>query len=256
MDIVIIEDETRTAKDIAATLSAIRPSYRVRSILDSIEQALDWFQTNTAPDLVISDIQLGDGLAFSIFRQVELKCPIIFCTAYNEYALQAFETNGIDYILKPVNDTALEKSLAKVEGMLNSLSPRYDIGHLESLIREMYNRNARFKTSFLVSFRNQLIPIQTDDIAFFKIESDSTVLYTRNGTGYAIAKTLESLEMQLDPVSFRRANRQYIVSFSGIGQVEYYDERKLLVRLRGFPKEEVIVSKQKATEFIRWMEER
>ena len=256
MNIVIIEDETQTARDIAATLSVIRPAYRVLANLDSIEQAVDWFTQHISPDLVISDIHLGDGLAFSIFKKIDLRCPIIFCTAYNEYAMQAFATNGIDYILKPVTDKALERSLLKVETMIQSLAPRYNIDHLEKLILDMYKRSEKFKTSFLVSFRNQLIPIQTDEVALFKIETDSTVLYTRQGQKYSIAKSLDALESQLDPSNFRRANRQYIVSFQAVSQIEYYDERKLRVKLKGFPTEEIVVSKQKATEFIHWMEDR
>lgn len=256
MDIVIIEDETQTARDIAETLSLIRPGYRVLSMLDSVEQAADWFRHNVEPDLVISDIHLGDGLAFSIFKKVDLRCPIVFCTAYNEYAMQAFETNGIDYILKPVNDKALERSISKVESMIRTLAPRYNIEYLENVIRDMYNRDAKFKTSFLVSFRNLLIPIQTEEIALFKVGSDSTLLYTYQGQKFSIGKSLDALESQLDPADFHRANRQYIISFSSVSQVEYYDERKLLVRMKGFPSEEIVVSKQKASEFIRWMEDR
>jgi DNA-binding LytR/AlgR family response regulator len=256
MNIAVIEDETQTALDIARTLSVIRPAYRVLIILDSIEQALDWFEKNPMPDLVISDIHLGDGLAFSIFKKVHINCPVIFCTAYNEYAMQAFQANGLAYILKPVTDEALEKSLTKVEMMIRSLAPRYNIDGLERLIVEMYKRSGKHKTSFLVQFRNQLIPVQTNDICFFKVDRNCTFLYIRQGQKYIIPKSLDALETQLDPMHFHRANRQYIISFSSVDQVEYYDERKLLVKLKGFPLEEIIVSKGKATEFIRWMEDR
>jgi DNA-binding LytR/AlgR family response regulator len=256
MNIVLIEDEAQTALDIFKTISVIRPEYRVLSTLDSIEQAVEWFEKNPMPDLVISDIHLGDGLAFSIFKKTKITCPVIFCTAYNEYAMQAFETNGIDYILKPITDKALEKSISKVETMIKSLAPRYNIDDLERLIMDMYKRSGKYKTNFLVQFRNQLIPIQTYDISFFKVEADSCCLYTRQGQKYLIPKSLDYLESQLDPMHFHRANRQYIVSFSAVSQVEYHDDRKLLVKLKGFPAEQILVSKGKATEFIRWMEDR
>jgi DNA-binding LytR/AlgR family response regulator len=256
MNIVIIEDEIQTAWDIQNTIATIRPHFKVLSVLDSIESATDWFGKNKNPDLVISDIQLGDGLAFTIFRKMPLTCPIIFCTAYNEYAMQAFESNGIDYILKPVNEKSLEKSMTKLESMVKAFVPSYNIDNLERLIADIYLRNGKYRTSFLIPFRHQLIPIQTEEIALFKVYDDSSVILTKLGQKYPISKTLDSLEQQLDPLNFYRANRQYIVSYSAINQAEYYDERKLLIKIKAFPAEHIIVSKAKATEFVRWMEER
>jgi DNA-binding LytR/AlgR family response regulator len=254
MDIVIIEDEVETAWDIQNTIASIRPDFKILAVLDSIESANDWFGNNKNPDLVISDIQLGDGLAFAIFKTVQLTCPIIFCTAYNEYAMQAFETNGIDYILKPVNEKSLEKSIVKLESMFKAFVPRYH--DFERLITEMNTRNKSYKTSLLIPYRNQLIPIQTDDVALFKIDGDSSVLLTKQGQKYPVSKTLDSLEEQLDPKNFYRANRQYIVSYSAISQVEHYDERKLLVKMKACPAEHIVISKAKTTEFVRWMEDR
>jgi DNA-binding LytR/AlgR family response regulator len=256
MNIVIIEDEVETAWDIQNTIATIRPDFKILAVLDSIESATDWFGKNKNPDLVISDIQLGDGLAFAIFKKVQLTSPIIFCTAYNEYAMQAFETNSIDYILKPVNEKSLEKSIAKLESMFKAFVPRYNVDDLERLITDIYLRNKSYKTSLLVPYRSQLIPIQTNDIALFKIDSNYSVLLTKQGQKYPVSKTLDSLEEQLDPMNFHRANRQYIVSYSAISKVEHYDERKLLVKIKAFPGEHIVISKAKTTAFVRWMEDR
>lgn len=256
MDLVIIEDEMQTALDIQHTLSAIRPNINVMAILDSVEQAVYWFSGNERPDLIISDIQLGDGLTFSIFKKVEIICPVIFCTAYNEYALEAFESNGIDYILKPFNETTLDRSIAKVEMISRSFSSRIDMHKLETLIRRMYLNGIRYRSRFLVCFRNKLIPIQADEIAFMKVDCDLTYIFTRHGHKYSISKSLDALEAQLDPNTFYRANRQYIISYNAVRQVEYYQERKLLLRLKDFEAEEIIISKVKATSFVRWLEER
>jgi DNA-binding LytR/AlgR family response regulator len=254
MNTLIIEDEIQTAWDIANCIETLRPNFKIVATLDSVETALDWLRRNPSPDLIISDIQLGDGLSFEIFKKVELKSPIIFCTAFNEYAIQAFESNGIDYILKPVNEKCLERSIAKLESIISYLAPRYDIANLERILQSLSERDNRYKNSFLVPYRNQLIPVEVQDVAFFKCQEGSTELFTRNGHRYSFTKSLDSIEAQLDPRHFYRANRQYIVAYKSVRHIEHYDDRKLLLELDAVANEQIIISKARASEFLAWME--
>jgi DNA-binding LytR/AlgR family response regulator len=261
MNVVIIEDEIQSAWDIENCLTTLRPNFRILATLDSVETALEWFSENPAPDLIISDIQLGDGLSFEVFRRIELRIPIIFCTAFDEYAIQAFESNGIDYILKPINEKLFEKSLGKLELLAARLAPKYDapryeMDSLERMISALSEKEARHKNSFLIAYRNQLIPIETQEIALFKFNNGSTELMTRDGRRYGLNKTLDSVESQLDPRQFYRANRQYIVAYKSIRHIEHYEDRKLLVKLDWGISEQIIISKAKASEFLAWMEDR
>src|SRR5688572_6461198 len=254
MNVVIIEDEVQTAWDIRNTIEKVRPGYSVVAMLDHVESGIEWFQKNAKPDLIISDIRLGDGLSFDIFRNVPLPCPIIFCTAYDEYAMEAFKNNGVDYLLKPVNDLMLDRSLKKVEGFVNSTKETINMKLLESLRHSLENKELRYRRSFLVSYRSQLIPIQTDQIALFNIENKDVFLYTHEGKRYPIPDTLEQLETMLPSEHFFRANRQYIVAFRAIRHIEHFDARKLLVETGLNGLDSLVVSKAKASEFLSWVE--
>lgn len=256
MNIAIIEDEIQTAWDIRNCIETLRPNFNIVATLDSVESAVDWLIRNPSPDLIFSDIQLGDGLSFEIFRKTDLKSPIIFCTAFNEYAIQAFESNGIAYILKPINEKLFEKSILKVESIINHFSPRYDLDSLEKMIRSLSQRETKYKNSFLVSYRTQLIPVETQDIAIFKYLDGSTELVTTDLDRYTLGKSLDALEAQLDPTQFYRANRQYIVAYRSVTRIEHHDDRKLLLKLHPGLDEQIVVSKAKASAFLSWMEER
>jgi DNA-binding LytR/AlgR family response regulator len=256
MNIAIIEDEIQTAWDIRNCIETLRPHFRVVTTLDSVEVAIEWLAKNPSPDLIISDIQLGDGLSFEIFKKADLKSPIIFCTAFNEYAIQAFESNGIDYILKPINEKLFERSILKVESIINHLSPRYDMDGLEKMIRSLSQREQKYKSSFLVSYRNQLIPVEIQDIGLFKYQEGFTELITTDSQRYTLTKSLDALEAQLDPTQFYRANRQFIIAYKSVKRIEHYDDRKLLLKLEPATNEQVVISKAKASAFLSWMEER
>lgn len=256
MTIVIIEDEVHTAWDIENCIKTLRPDYQVLAVLDSIESSIEWFLGNPHPDLVISDIQLGDGLAFGIFQKVELTCPVIFCTAYDEYAIQAFHSNGIDYILKPINETLFEASLQKLESIAKRFAPKYNREILEMLLTSFQSKVRKYKTSFLIHFRNQLLPIATDSILLFKVDHDTTGIFLRDGRKFQLSKPLDAIESQVDPRRFYRANRQTLLAFEAIQRIEHYDDRKLLVTLDGVASEPVIVSKAKSASFLAWVENR
>lgn len=256
MNIAIIEDEIQTAWHIRNCIETLRPNFKVVTTLDSVEGAVEWLTKNPSPDLIISDIQLGDGLSFDIFKKTDLRSPIIFCTAFNEYAIQAFESNGIDYILKPINERVFERSILKVESIINHLSPRYDMEGIEAMIRLLSQREPKYKNSFLVSYRTQLIPVDVQDIALFKYQEGFTELVTTDSHRYTLSKSLDALEAQLDPNQFYRANRQFIIAYKSVKQIEHYDDRKLLLKLQPATTEQVVISKAKASAFLDWMETR
>lgn len=256
MTIVIIEDEVHTAWDIQNCIKTLRPGCQVLAVLDSIETSVEWFLNHPHPDLVISDIQLGDGLAFEIFQKIKLTCPVIFCTAYDEFAIQAFQSNGIDYILKPVNENLFEASLQKLESIARLFAPKYNKEIMEKLLGTFQSGVHRYKTSFLIHFRNQLIPVATESILLFRVCHDTTEIFVRDGRKFQLYKPLDSIESQVDPRRFYRANRQTLLAFEAIHRIEHYDDRKLLVRLNGVASEPVVVSKAKSAAFLAWVEER
>jgi DNA-binding LytR/AlgR family response regulator len=255
MNIVIIEDEIQAARDLKTSIQVLRPDFSIQTILDSVEAGVEWFTMNASPNLIFSDIQLGDGLAFEIFQKMDIRCPIIFCTAYDEYALQAFQNNGIDYLLKPIREKQLEKSLARVN-LLKPLEAESYKSLLHQVIREIENHNKNYKNSFLVPYREKLIPVQCEEIAFFGLRDESAQLFTLDNKQYVIPYTLDHLETILNPQLFFRANRQNLVAYKAIKEVEHFFDRKLLVKLNMPGIDPLLISKAKASDFLRWMEAR
>ena len=255
MTIVIIEDEVQTAWEIRQSIEKLRPEFSVAAVLDSVETALNWFAVNDFPDLIFSDIQLGDGLAFEIYRKIRIPCPVIFCTAYDEYAMLAFKNNGVDYLLKPVTEKELENSLKKIELFKQTVGEKFDDSIFRKALQEIAAAK-NYKTTFLIPYRDKLIPVSTSEIRLFCILNDAVVLYTTDDKHYQLSQTLDQLEEQLDPKLFYRANRQHIIAFHAVKEVEHASERKLSVTLSVKGTEPVIVSKAKASGFIKWMENR
>jgi DNA-binding LytR/AlgR family response regulator len=256
MNIVIIEDEVQTALDLRDSIEMLHTEFKVKAILDTVETALEWFSHNEQPDLIFSDIQLGDGLAFDIFKNVEIRCPVIFCTAYDEYAIEAFRNNGIDYLLKPVDERQLEKSLAKIDLLKKSVSKQYDFELLTQLLRELEGNTKNYKSTFLVSYRDKMIPININEITLFSSHNDITQLHTKDNKQYQLNYSLEHLEKIIDPKLFYRANRQTLLAYSAIKEVEHHFDRKLLIKLVQANAESISVSKAKAPDFLKWIENR
>jgi len=247
MRILIIEDERKAANELRTLILGLRPHWVVVGVLPSASEAIDWFRENTAPDLVFSDIQLQDADCFRIFEVVDLKCPIIFCTAYDEYAIKAFETNGIDYLLKPVDRLRLEKSLQKLDNW--RVSPDYiDIGRLVEIITPAMGRTV------LVHHKEKIIPVNHTDIAFFYYGDGIVSIRLLNGTTYQLTQGIDELQQTADPRLFYRANRQFIISRHAIRDIERFFARKLVVKLTLETPEAVVVSKAKASDFLRWLE--
>jgi two-component system, LytTR family, response regulator LytT len=250
MTIVIIEDEKLTAKDLAKTLKGIEPDIEILAMLHSVEEALDFFKTKPNVDLIFSDIELGDGLSFDIFNQAKITTPIIFCTAYNQYALDAFKTTGIDYVLKPFSKQSIEKTLIKFQNLKETIStPKEDYTDLLSLLKLKITPKT---ASVLIHQGDKIIPLNSKDIALFYIENDCTYAYTFDQKKHFVSQKLEALEMTF-AVAFFRANRQFLVNRKAIKDVSHYFNRKMVANLNvPFP-EQIIVGKLKTTEFMQWL---
>ncbi len=254
MKILLLEDEQRTALDLQAILLDLDPALEILGIVDSVEAAVHYLNTHPQPDLIFMDIQLADGQSFEIFQEIHIACPVVFCTAFDEYALEAFQVNGVDYVLKPFDRESISRALNKVKNLQNFF--QQSASGLEKLAEMLQQMKPAYKTSFLVGHRDKLFPVAVSDVAYFYIEHEITFLHTFEGKRYVVNHTLDELEHSLDPRQFYRANRQFLVNFGAVSEVEHYFARKLLLKLRAVTKEPVVVSKAKATEFLTWMDQR
>ena len=250
MRIVIIEDEQLNADYLADTLQRIDKNLVIMAVLDSVDFAKQWFLKNEKPDLIFSDIQLGDGLCFDIFSNMETDIPVVFCTAYDEYALRAFKTNGIDYILKPYDETALSAALQKFRKLKE---PVQNIKAQIELMLDIYSKGMKESASSLLVYkRDKILPIRFTNIALFYIENEITHLLTFENSSYTINKTMEEIE-SLTGAGFFRVNRQCIVNKTAVKEASQYFSRTLVVKLTIPFKEYVTVSKNRVAGFLQWL---
>ena len=249
MKIVIIEDEIVAARQLERLIGQIRPEYTVVTTLQTIEESVKWFEQNHTPDLVFMDIHLADGSSFAIFDKAKIECPIIFTTAYSEYALEAFEVNGIDYLLKPMNGDRLTQAISKFEKFGES---KADSELIAKLIATIKDRQSQNKTHFLIPYKDRLIPLAVQDIAYVIAEFKIARVVTCNSQSYSIDFSLEELMKQLDSHEFFRVNRQYIVAHKAINDLSVWFGGKLSVNLKVPVEERIIVSKAKVPDFKIW----
>jgi two-component system, LytTR family, response regulator LytT len=252
LDIIIIEDEQRAAADLAAQLTILDPEIEVIATLDSVAGSVNWFKNNPMPDLVFMDIHLGDGNCFEIFKQVQISCPIIFCTAYDEYALEAFKLNSIGYIVKPIDRERLAEALQKYHVLQQHYVPS---SLTTDTISRIVQQQPRYKTSFLIPFKNKMLPLPVNAIACIYVKQERSYMVTADDE-LLVNKTLDQLQMELDPSLFYRVNRQYIVSFRYIKEIEQLSGRKIGIVLSIPYEEQIVVSKDAASGFKAWMEDR
>jgi DNA-binding LytR/AlgR family response regulator len=253
MNILIIEDELKAAKSLADLITALRPTYKIIAQLQSIERAVAYFSENKEPDLVFLDIELADGLSFEIFKTVKLHCPIIFCTAYGQYAMDAIKANGIDYVLKPFSRQDIQTALEKVESFKNFFQQEA-VPDWNALMSKIGVDDG--KKSFLVFRNNKYTTVQTDTIAFFYIKEDVTTIMTFQQQEYSVAQSLDQLATVLSAKQFFRVNRQYLINFAAVKEVEHYFARKLFVRLVIPTPEKLLIGKEKTSAFLGWLEDR
>lgn len=249
MKIIIIEDEKLTAKDLAKTLVGLDSEIEIIKTIHSVEEGIAHFEECDKPDLIFSDIELGDGLSFDIFQKHQNTAPIIFCTAYQQYMLEAFKTAGIDYVLKPFTKSSIEKALLKFKSLKSNFEkPENNISQLLDLIK---NTPSNSISSVIVYQRDKMIPINGNDIALFYTENDHVFVHTFDQKKYLINQKLERLE-KLFPTFFR-ANRQFLLNKKAVKDVSQYFNRKLVINLQIPFKDQIIIGKLKTTDFIQWL---
>ncbi|MEM6842504.1 MAG: LytTR family DNA-binding domain-containing protein [Bacteroidota bacterium] len=254
MKVLVIEDEYPAVERLRQLLDQSEESIEVVDTLDSVEAATHWFANHSAPDLILSDIQLSDGLSFEIYEKVVIKSPIIFTTSYDEYAIQAFKVKSIDYLLKPIKFEELEKAIAKYKQLKSAFSEEENASKIEQLLDNLQHTGRRHKKRFLVKKGEQLVPVSDDEIAYFYTENELVYLFTPEGKRYVVDYTLEQLDGLVDTEKFFRINRQYLVHLEAIRQIHTYFNSRLKLNLQPEPTDEVIVSKGKAKAFKIWLE--
>jgi DNA-binding LytR/AlgR family response regulator len=250
MDVLIVEDEELAATRLAGLLLEADPTIRIAGTVGSVADTVAWLRTAT-PDLIFLDIQLSDGLSFDIFSAIRVDRPVIFTTAYDQYALRAFKVNSIDYLLKPVRADDLRESLAKLRGFGRALQP-----DMQELLRNFRGQTPQYKQRFLIQFGERMRKVETSDIAYFHTLEGDVYLTTAGKQCYPVDLTMDALEEVLDPQKFFRINRKMIVSFDAIRGMVPYSRSRLRLTLE--PPEpngiEALVSVERAAAFRSWMD--
>ncbi len=252
MNILIIEDEVLAAERLTELLRKYNEQFTIVHPLDSVKDSVEWLRTHPAPDLILMDIQLSDGTSFNIFNQVEVKSPVIFTTAYDQYAIQAFKVNSIDYLLKPIAYPQLTQALNKWQTLgwhTNRLPAEW-----LSLTESLRKLEKPYKTRFLVKFGDRLQFKNVSEVAYFYAEGKNDFLTTLDGKRYVVEYTLEELEGLLDPNQFFRLNRSMIVQISAIREIKNYQGGRLRIMLQPNAPGEVLVSRERVANFKTWLD--
>ena len=251
MNVIIIEDEKPAARRLSRLLEEL--DVKVSIMLHSVEESINWFQNNQHPDLIFLDIQLSDGLSFEIFDEVEVKSAIIFTTAYDEYALQAFKLNSIDYLLKPIDDEDLEVAVKKYKAL--KPEPQKLALDFEDIKKLLVNPLEReFKKRFTVRVGQHLKIINADEVECFYSENKGTYAATIDGRNYLLDTTLENLETELEPKTFFRVSRKFYININHIKDIVSYTNSRLQIKLNRFSEQEIIVSRERVRDFKLWLE--
>ena len=253
MKAIVIEDEHSAAVNLEYLLKSVEPNIQIIEVIETVSDAIDFFKENKAYDLVFMDIHLADGNSFEIVREVEPTAPIIFTTAYDQYAIQAFKLNSIDYLLKPIREIDLKNALLKFKN--NHRKALTSTQQIEALLTLMNTPKKTFKTSFLVQKKDTFFPIASKDFAFFFIQDGVVRGTTKDNQTFSFSEKLEDLENDLNPELFFRANRQYLIQRSAIKSLQTYFNGRLIVNLQPRVKEQVIVSKANAAKLKAWLQD-
>ena len=251
MNVLIIEDEKPAARRLGRMLESL--NMQANAMLHSVEESLEWFQKNEHPDLIFLDIQLSDGLSFEIFEHIEIKSAIIFTTAFDEYALQAFKLNSIDYLLKPIDSDELEQAVTKYKELIpEKKAIALDFDDIKNLLINPLERE--YKKRFTVKVGQHLKMISIDAIECFYSENKGTYIHTNENRDYLIDLTLEELEKELEPQTFFRVSRKFYVNINAIKDMVSYTNSRLQIKLNTYNEQEVIVSRERVRDFKDWLE--
>lgn len=252
MRVLIIEDEAPAAKQLQKLIANIDPSIEVLDVVDSVSSAVKWLKELNHPDLIFMDIQLADGLSFDIFLQVELEVPVIFTTAYDEFALKAFKVNSVDYLLKPIDPDELRVAIQKFVD-LHGKRQTYDVSAIDSLVKSL--SKPKYRERFMVKSGQQLHYIQAADLLFAYADEGVVFLLTNDGSRHLIDQKVEDLNAVLDPQAFFRVNRKYLIHISLIKKIHTWFNNRLKLELCHGNDHEVIVSRERVADFKQWLDQ-
>jgi DNA-binding LytR/AlgR family response regulator len=257
MKILIVEDEELAVKKLRKTLSGVEPGAEVVAVTDSILSTVNWLEENPSPDLILMDIELSDGQSFEIFNQTTIKSPVIFTTSYDEYALKAFKVNSIDYLLKPIQKEDLEAALQKLKQMkalYKTEDTKPDVS-IDSLVKELQQKlqPKEFRKRFLVKHAQKLVSIEVDEIAYFFSDGRLNFFKTYDNKKFVVDYTMDELEDMLDPEKYFRISRSFYISVTSVDQIHDYFGNRLMLHLKPAVDKESIVSREKVTDFKKWM---
>jgi DNA-binding LytR/AlgR family response regulator len=251
MKIFIIEDEMKAAKEMERILISLDNSIEIVGIADSVEASISFLTQHPTPDLIFSDIQLADSICFEIFNRVKVKSPVVFCTAFDEYLMEAFDTNAISYILKPINVKKVGAALNKFKEMKLMFEPEQNNINIQHVASEL---KLAYKNTLLVTQGDKIVPIPVKNIAFLYLDKTIVKIATLNRENYFFASSLDEVERMLDPSLFYRANRQFIINKKAVVNAQHHLSRRFVVKLSTETPETVVISKAKASEFLNWLE--
>ena len=247
MKVLILEDETLAGQRVENLLAEIDSSIEVLTVLKSIDSATEWFTNNESPDLVLSDIRLLDGLSFQIFEEVNYKNPVIFTTAYDQYAIKAFEVNSIDYLLKPIQKEKLENALGKLQQKDSSMP-------FDELKKMIAGNADHYKSRFMIRAGQKILAVPTEKIAYFYSANKLTYIVTPDDKRYPCDQTLEQIDQQLDPKVFFRANRKFIVKFDAIAEIHPYFKGRMKIEVAPTAEEDIVISADRTPLFKKWLD--
>lgn len=247
MRILIVEDETVAYENLVDILVSIEPDVEVVGNTESIFQTVEWLKRNPLPDLILMDIHLSDGLAFSVFERIKVETPVIFTTAYDEYAIEAFKVNSIDYLLKPIKAEELQRALAKFRKWTQSDLMHYFARYSQLSVEQKYI------DKLLVPLKDKLLPVNLKDVSCFYTTDRNTYIYMKDGNIYPYSRTLEQIYSLLNPVDYCRANKQYIIARESVTNITVWFDSRLLITLDVDVPERIYISKNKAVEFKAWI---
>lgn len=247
MKVILIEDETAAAANLYSILTKAFPNMEIVAQIESVTESVEWLEENGCPDLIFMDIHLADGSAFSIFERTKVTSPVIFTTAYDQYALEAFKVNSIDYILKPIKESDLRRAVEKLENLSHSAKSEYS-DRIEGMAR--LQRTAQ---ALLIHFKDRIIPLKTEDIAFCYSSNEKVTVCTMKGDMLPYDKTLETIAATLPENTFFRANRQFVVSRGAIHDISVWFGNRLSLNLCVDVPEKIVISKARVPEFKKWI---
>ena len=249
MKVVIVEDEHLAAQKLIQLLKATEPGVEVIQVLESVDESVNWFASHNDFDLIFMDIQLDDGISFEVFDAVKIEKPVIFTTAYNEYAIRAFKVNSVDYLLKPIDSEALESALSKYRKLFSE--QQQIASGISNVVKQL---SQSYKSRFFVKVGIHFKSIRVEEISCFFVEERCTFLKTRGGKNYDLEHSLDQIQKMVDPLQYFRINRSYLVNIESITEIIGYSSSRLKLKLENCHDENLIVSRDKVSDFKKWMD--